>query len=114
MTMMSICARHELIPAVPHAAFSSTESHYAHGNVFLIGKCLKIVRMVYSSGVLVVKSINAIAARWPLLAQSNASSVTTSVPLEIISMHSNLTPSISAGEKFDCLRFISSNLLFNT
>ena len=70
--------------------------------------------MVYLSGVLVVKNINAIAALWPCLAQLNASYVTTPVPLEIISMHSKLTPSIFAGEKFDCLGFIFSNLLLNT
>src|SRR5258706_5491581 len=44
MTMMSICAGHELIPAVLHATFSSTGIHYAHENVLLIGKCMKFLR----------------------------------------------------------------------
>ena len=111
MAMMSIFARHELIPAVLHATFSSTGSHCAHGNVLLIGKCMNSFETVYLSGVLVVKSTNAIAALRPCFAQLNASSVTTSVPLEIISMRSMLTPSTSAGEKFDCLGFLFSHLL---
>ena len=56
-----------------------------------------------------MKSMNAIAALWPCLAQLNASFVTASVPPEIISMHSRWTPFISAGEKFDYLAFLFSN-----
>ena len=35
---MSTYAQHGLIPVVLHVAFRSTEHHYAHGNVLLIGK----------------------------------------------------------------------------
>ena len=62
--------------------------------------------MVNLFEVLVAKSINAIVALWLCLAQLNASFVTDFVPLEIISMHSRLTASISAGEKFDYLAFL--------
>ena len=111
----STCARHEFTPAVPHVAFRSTGHHYAHGSVLLIGKSSGIS---FENGgtylsVLVVKSTNAIAALWPCLAQSNASSAKASVPLAIISMRSNLAPSTSAGEKFDCLAFLFSNLLLD-
>jgi len=50
--------------------------------------------------------MNAIAALWPCLAQLNACFATASVPQVIISMHSKLTPSTSAGEKFDFLEFL--------
>ena len=53
-----------------------------------------------------MKSMGAIAALWPYLARLNASFAIASVLLEIISMHSKLTPSTSAGEQFDCLAFL--------
>ena len=59
-----------------------------------------------------MKSMNAIAALWPCLAQLNANFATACVPLEIISMHSKRTPSTSAGEKFDWLAFLFFNLLW--
>jgi len=76
----NICVRHGLIPVVLHAAFRSTEYHYAYGNVWLI----------------VTKSTIVIAAPWRCLAQLNAGFAAAFVPLEIISMHSNPMPSISA------------------
>jgi hypothetical protein len=57
--------------------------------------------------------MNAIAALWRYLAQLSASFATAFVPPVIISMHSKLTPSIFAGEKFDFLGFLFSNLLLN-
>ena len=59
-----------------------------------------------------MKSMSAIAALWPCLAQLNANFATAYVPLEIISMHSKLMPCTSAGEKFVCLAFLTLNLLW--
>ena len=112
--MRGICARHGIIPAVPRAAFRSTENHYAHGNVLLIGEYLRIFEMAQAHlCVLVVKSTNVIAVLWPCLARFSASFARASVPLEIIFMHSKLMPSISAGESSSYLDFLFFNLPFN-
>jgi hypothetical protein len=61
----------------------------------------------------VAKSMSVIAALWPCLAQFSASFARASVPLEIISMHSNLMLFISAGESSSYLGFLFSNLSLN-